>query len=120
MLRTGDTIEYLADVSSPPNQKGTRGQTKVIDRDISEWTAKFLLRGGKVRLYDPASPLQLEEEETGKGPDVPAEVPGPGSETSTKVKKERRTKINGQRKIFNKTDQAGVPESEKPDSKRRA
>ena len=72
MLRTGDTIEYLADVSSPLNQKGIRGQTKIIDRDISMWTARFLLRGGKIRPYDPASPLQLEEEETKKSPDVPA------------------------------------------------
>jgi len=83
MLRPGDTIEYLDDVSSPPNQKGIRGQTKIIDRDIPMWTARFLLRAGKIRPYDPASPLQLEEEETEKGPDGPAEVPGPAS---TKVK----------------------------------
>ena len=97
MFNPGDTIEYLADVSSPLNQKGIRGQTKIIDRDIPMWTARFLFRGGKVRLYDPASPLQLEEEkpkETKKGPDGPAEVSGPAS---TKVKPERRT-TNGQRK----------------------
>ena len=97
-LRPGQMIEYLADVSSPPNQKGIRGQTKIIDRDIPMWTAKFLLRGGQIRPYDPASPLQLEEEkpkETEKGPDGPAEVPGPAS---TKVKPERRTNSNGQRK----------------------
>ena len=57
MLKIGDTIEYLADVSSPLNQKGIRGQTKIIDREIPLWTARFLLHGGKVRLYDPASPL---------------------------------------------------------------
>ena len=62
MLRPGETIEYLADVSSPPDQKGIRGQTKIIDRDIPMWTARFLLRAGKIRPYDPASPLQLEEE----------------------------------------------------------
>ena len=116
MLRTGDMIEYLADVSSPPNQKGLRGQTKIIDRDIMLWTAKFLLRGGKVRLYDPASPLQLEEEETKKDPDDPAEVPGPAS---TKVKKERRTSTNGQRKVISKTDLAGDHGPKKPNPKRR-
>ncbi len=115
MLRTGDTIEYLADVSSPPNQKGIRGQTKIIDRDIMLWTAKFLLRGGKIRLYDPASPLQLEEEETKKDPDDQAELPGPAN---TKVKKERRT--NGQRKVNSKTDQAGDHGPKKPDPKGRA
>lgn len=120
MLRLGDTIEYLADVSSPPNQKGIRGQTKIIDRDIPMWTARFLLRGGKIRPYDPASPLQLEEEETEKGPDGPAEVPGPDSELSIKVKKERRTKTNGRRKIFSKTDQKGVHGPEKSGPERRA
>lgn len=95
MFNPGDTIEYLEDVSSPPDQKGIRGQTKIIDRDIPMWTARFLLRGGKIRLFDPASPLQLEEEEIKKGPDGPAEVPGP---TSTKIKKERRTSSNDQRK----------------------
>jgi len=125
MLRTGDTIEYLTDVSSPPNQKGIRGQTKIIDRDISLWTAKFLLRGGKVRLYDPASPLQLEEEETEKSPEGPAEVPGQDTEAGTKVKsatadkKERRTSTNGQRKVISKTDQAGDHGPKKPDPKRR-
>lgn len=95
MLRPGDTIEYLADVSSPPDQKGIRGQTKIIDRDIPMWTAKFLFRAGKVRLYDPASPLQLEEEKTKKGPDGPAEEPGPAS---TKVKPERRTRTDGRKR----------------------
>jgi len=114
MLRPGDTIEYLVDVSSPPNQKGIRGQTKIIDREIPLWTAKFLLHGGKVRPFDPASPLQLEEEESEKNPDGPAEVPGPAS---TKVKKERRTKTNGQRK--SEGNQTGVPGSKKPDPKRR-
>ena len=117
MLRTGDTIEYLADVSSPPNQKGIRGLTKVIDRDIPMWTAKFLLRGGKIRPYDPASPLQLEEEEIKKGLDGPAEMPGPAS---TKVKKERRTKTNGGRKIFSETDQTRDNGSKKSNPKRRA
>ena len=124
MLRIGDTIEYLADVSSPLNQKGIRGQTKVIDRDIPLWTARFLLRGGKVRLYDPASPLQLEEEETEKSPDEPAEVlgqdaPGSVTETETKAKKERRTKTNGHRKSNSERNQTGVPGSKKPDPKRR-
>lgn len=81
MLRPGDTIEYLADVSSPPNQKGIRGQTKIIDRDIPMWTAKFLLRGGKVRLFDPASPLQLEEEET--KPSNVTRIPAPHRDDCT-------------------------------------
>ena len=119
MLRTGDTIEYLADVSSPPSQKGIRGQTKIIDRDIDMWTARFLLRGGQVRLYDPANPLQLEEEETEKGPAGPSELPGPDSEKSTTAKKERRTETNGQRKIFSRPDQKGDDGPKKPDSKRR-
>lgn len=113
MLRPGDTIEYLDDVSSPPDQKGVRGQTKVIDRDIPMWTAKFLLRGGKIRPYDPASPLQLEEEETEKGPDGPAEIPGP-------AKKERRIKSNESGKRVTETDQTSDPESKKPNPKRRA
>ena len=117
MLRPGDTIEYLEDVSSPPNQKGIRGQTKIIDRDIPMWTARFLLRGGKIRLYDPASPLQLEEEEIKNGPDGPAEAAGPAS---TKVKPERRTKDNGRRKTISKTNQAGDHGPKKPDSKRGA
>ncbi|MFB0523918.1 MAG: hypothetical protein ACETVZ_00130 [Phycisphaerae bacterium] len=118
MLRPGDTIEYLADVSSPPSQKGIRGQTKVIDRDISMWTAKFLLRGGKIRPFDPASPLQLEEKEPEKGPVGPAEKPGPESVTGTKAKKERRTETNGRGKIHSETDQAGDPGPKKPDPKR--
>ena len=120
MLRPGDTIEYLDDVSSPPNQKGIKGQTKIIDRDIPMWTAKFLLRGGKIRPYDPASPLQLEEEETKKGPDSPADVTG---QASTKVKPERRTKTNGtngRKKTISKTDQAGDHGTEKSDSEGRA
>jgi len=104
MLRPGDKIEYLADVSSPPNQKGIRGQTKIIDREIPMWTARFLLRGGLIRLFDPASPLQLEEEETKKGPDGPAEAAGPAS---TKVKKERRT-TNGQRTSSRGTGESHV------------
>ena len=119
MLRTGDTIEYLADVSSPPSQKGIRGQTKIIDRDIDMWTARFLLRGGQVRLFDPASPLQIEEEETEKGPDGPAEI-GPDAEAGTKVKKERRTKTNGQRKKISETDKAGDDGPAKSNPKRRA
>lgn len=111
MLRPGDTIEYLDDVSSPPDQKGIRGQTKIIDRDIPLWTARFLFRAGKVRLYDPASPLQLEEEEIKNGPDGPADVPGPAS---IKVKPERRTSSNGRkgtrekgtRKILSEADQS--------------
>lgn len=118
MLRPGDTIEYLVDVSSPPNQKGFRGQTKIIDREIPLWTAKYLLHGGLIRPYDPASPLQLEEEETKEGPDGQAEVSGPDapgldSVTGTKAKKERRTKTNGQR------NQTGDHGTGKPDSKRR-
>ena len=125
MLKIGDTIEYLADVSSPLNQKGIRGQTKIIDREIPLWTAKYLLRGGKVRPYDPASPLQLEEEETKKDPDGPAEVPGPDTEAGTKAKsaaadkKERRTKTNGQRKKIIEGNQTGDHGPKKPDPKRR-
>jgi len=100
-LVPGQTIEYLADVSSPPNQKGIRGQTKIIDREIPMWTAKFLLRGGLIRPYDPASPLQLEEEETKKGPDGPAKEPGPAS-----TKPERRTSSNGRKaKSHSEADQ---------------
>ncbi len=109
MLRLGDTIEYLVDVSSPPNQKGIRGQTKIIDREIPLWTAKYLLHSGMVRPFDPTSPLQLEEEETGKDPDVP-----------DKTKKERRIKTDGRRKTNIETDQAGNNGPEKSDSKRRA
>jgi len=124
MLRIGDTIEYLADVSSPLNQKGIRGQTKIIDREIPLWTARFLLRGGKVRLYDPASPLQLEEEETEKSPDEPAEVlgqdaPGSVTETETKAKKERSTNNNGQGKTINERNQTGDDGPEKPNPKRK-
>jgi len=119
MLRLGDTIEYLVDVSSPPNQKGIRGQTKIVDREIPQWTANFLLRGGKVRLFDPASPLQLEEEETEKSPDGPAEHSEPASEISTKAKKERRTKTNGQRKKIIEGNKTGDSGPKKPDSKRR-
>jgi len=119
MLRLGDTIEYLVDVSSPPNQKGIRGQTKIIDREIPLWTARFLLHGGKVRPFDPASPLQLEEEETEKSPDDPAEHSEPASEISTKVKKERRTKTNGQRKKINEGNQTGDSGLKKPNPKRR-
>ncbi len=117
MLRPGDTIEYLADVSSPPSQKGIRGQTKIIDRGITMWTARFLLRGGKVRLYDPASPLQIEEE-IKKGPDGPAEAAGPAS---TKINTERRT-TNEHRKStsISKTNQAGNHGTQKPNPKRRA
>ena len=100
-LRPGQTIEYLADVSDPPNQRGIRGQTKIIERDIPLWTAKYLLDGGQIRPYDPASPLQLEEEkpsEKKKGPGGPVEAPGPAN---TKVKTERRTNSNGQRKETN-------------------
>ena len=120
MLRPGDTIEYLADVSSPPNQKGIRGQTKVIDRDIPLWTAKFLLDGGLIRPFDPASPLQLEEEETRESPDGPAEKPDPDSETGTEAEKERRTKTDGRRKAISEKNQKGDLGPEKPDSKRRA
>lgn len=102
MLNPGDTIEYLDDVSSPPNQKGIRGQTKVIDRDIPLYTANFLFRGGKVRLFDPASPLQLEEEENKNGPDGPAEMTGPESAKETKDEKERRPDTNGRRKIISR------------------
>jgi len=111
MLQIGDTIEYLADVGSPPSQKGIRGQVKVIDRDIPMWTAKFLLRGGKIRLYDPASPLQLEEEETKEDP------AGPESVISTKAEKERRTKTNGQ--STSKRNQKGDHGPKKPDPQRR-
>lgn len=110
MLRPGDMIEYLDDVSSPPNQKGYKGQTKVIDRDIPMWTAKFLLRGGKIRPYDLASPLQIETEKTKESPDDSVDVPSPDSVTSSvpsstggksiKAKKERRTAANGRRKII--------------------
>lgn len=124
MLRPGDTIEYLADVSSPPNQKGIRGQTKIIDRDISMWTARFLLRGGKIRPFNPASPLQLEIEETKEGPDDSTEHSEPASEPTsepkTKAKTERRTKTNGQRKIISETNQTRDPEPKKPDPKGRA
>lgn len=115
MLRPGDTIEYLADVSSPPSQKGIRGQTEIIDRGITMWTARFLLRGGKVRLYDPASPLQLEEE-IKKGPDGPAESAGPAS---TKIKSERGT-TNEHRKKPGERNQTSDDGPKKPDSKRRA
>ena len=107
MLRPGDTIEYLADVSSPPSQKGIRGQTKIIDRDIPLWTAKFLLDGGLIRPFDPASPLQLEDEETEKSPDGPAE------------KKERRIKTDGRRKTIKETNQKGDHGSKKSDPKGR-
>ena len=120
MLRPGDTIEYLADVSSPANQKGIRGQTKVIDRDIPLWTANFLLRGGMIRPFDPASPLQIETEETKKGPDEPAEAPGPVTETKTKSKKERSTSTNGQGKTNGGSDKADDHGPAKSDSKRRA
>lgn len=125
-MRPGDTIEYLADVSSPPNQKGIRGQTKVIDRDIPLWTANFLLRGGMIRPFDPASPLQLEEEETEKGPDESAEVPGPDSETKTKGKsaaadkKERSTSNNGQGKTIEGSGKAGDHGPAKSDPKGKA
>ena len=115
MLRPGDTIEYLADVSSPPNQKGIRGQTKVIDRDIPMWTAKFLLRGGKVRPFDPASPLQIETEE---GPETSTKARPPHgrqAKSATADKKERRTRTNGRGKTISKTDQEGDTGPEKPD-----
>ncbi len=115
MLRPGDTIEYLADVSSPSSQKGIRGQTKIIDRGITMWTARFLLRGGKVRLFDPASPLQLEDE-IKKGPDGPAEAAGPAS---AKIKPERRT-TNEHRKATGERNQTSDHGPKKPDPKRRA
>jgi len=123
MLRPGDTIEYLKDVSSPPSQKGFKGQTKIIDRDIDIWPANFLLDGGMIRLYVPSPPLQIEEEkpkETEKAPDGPAEIPKPASVINTKVKKERRTKDNGRRKTISETNQAGNHGPEKSDSKGRA
>lgn len=104
MLRPGDTIEYLEDVSSPPSQKGIRGQTKVIAQDISMWTTKFLLSSGKVRPFDPASPLQLEEEETEKGPG----------------KKERRTKKHEPGKKDSATAKASDHKPKKPNPKGRA
>jgi hypothetical protein len=118
-LVPGQAIEYLVDVGSPPNQKGIRGQTKIIGRNIPMWTAKFLLRGGQIRPYDPDSPLQLEEEKPGKkkkGPDGPAESPGPAS---IKVKTERRTSNDGQRKTNNEANQTGDPGPEKPGPERR-
>ncbi len=125
MLRSGDKIEYLADVSSPPSQKGFKGQTKIIDRDITLWAAKFLLVGGLLRLFVPAPPLQLEEKETKKSPDGPADVPGSDTDAGTKTKsaaadkKERRTKTNGRRKTISKTNQTNAHGSKKPDPKRR-
>ena len=62
MFQEGDTIEYLARVDSPPNQKGVPGQTKIIGPDIPLWTANYLLRGDIVRLFDPANPLKIQIE----------------------------------------------------------
>lgn len=118
MLRIGDTIEYLVDVNRPPTQKGIRGQTKIVGRDIEEWPANYLFRGGQVRIFNPDSPLQLEEEKSKKGPDGPGKKSEPDSAAGTKVKPERRTKTNG-RQSNSKTNQASVPESEKSDSKGR-
>ena len=98
-LRIGDKIEYLEDVSSPPDQKGVRGETKVIDRDISMWTAKFLLRGGKIRPITTVSSQKIEKEK--------------------RQTKERRTRTNGQRKTISETAQTSNLGPEKTDSKRR-
>jgi len=113
-LQPGQTIEFVVDVSDPPNQRGIRGQTKIVERDISLWAAKYLLDGGQIRPYDPASPLQLEEEkpEKKKGPDGPVEAPGPAS---TEVKKERRT--NDQRKRTDTRQGAGKSDREADQSR---
>jgi len=81
MLKAGDTIEYLAKVTSPASQKGIIGQTKVVDRDITVWTANYLLRGNYVRIYNPSSPLKIKKE-----------------------KSERSSKTNGQGKHVIKRD----------------
>jgi len=58
-FKPGDVIEYLANVTYPASQEGKIGQTKTVDRDISVWSANYLLRGNVVRLFNPESPLQI-------------------------------------------------------------
>jgi len=49
-VKIGDTVEFIADVTSPAPQAGTVGDKKVVGKDIDLGSAKRLLRGPDVAL----------------------------------------------------------------------
>ena len=51
-LHKGDTVEYLADISSPPAQKGARGEQRIVGETIDTFAARYLLKGGQVKKVD--------------------------------------------------------------------
>ena len=51
-VHKGDTVEYLADVSSPPAQKGARGEQRIVGETIEKFAARYLLKGGQVKKID--------------------------------------------------------------------
>lgn len=45
-----ETIIFLVDVSAPAAQAGKRGDVRIVGRNISNFAANWLLRGGQIRL----------------------------------------------------------------------
>ena len=44
-----ETIIFLVDVSAPAAQAGKKGDVRTVGRDISNFAANWLLRGGQIR-----------------------------------------------------------------------
>ncbi len=44
-----ETIIFLVDVSAPAAQAGKKGDVRTVGRDITNYAANWLLRGGQVR-----------------------------------------------------------------------
>lgn len=64
----GKTIIYVSAVSSPPSQAGGKGETKTVCRDISNYAANFLLRGGRIKVIEPS---QIHSERVALGLEKP-------------------------------------------------
>ena len=75
--KTGDTVEYLEDVSSPAPMAGTKGQTKVVGKDITLYYADRMMSGSNILLKVVAKPVPAKKP-TPKPEPEPTKAPAEG------------------------------------------
>lgn len=88
------TIIFLVDVSAPAAQAGKKGDVRIVGRNISNYAANWLLRGGQIRHIRKD---QVQEVHIELG------LAEPESMKETKPKKER--KIHGGKRADSTADQ---------------
>lgn len=87
-----ETIIFLVDVSAPAAQAGKKGDVRIVDRNISNHAANWLLRGGQIR--------HIRKDQV---QDVLIELKLIKPETTKKTNKERRP--HGKRRADGSADQ---------------